>query len=132
MREAYLSGRLGKDPELFSPDNGEYSVLNFSIANDDENRKNQMGEYEHITSWFDVEYWTKKPQEWLQRLHKGDMVFLSCEAKQDRWEKDGQQRSRIKFIVRFGTFPYVVPKRGSEPGQQQDSRAIGADDDIPF
>ena len=132
MREAYLSGRLGKDPELFSPNNSEYSVLKFSIANDDESRKNQMGEYENITSWFDVEYWTKKPQEWLQRLHKGDMVILSCEAKQDTWEKDGQQRSRIKFRIRRGTFPYVVPKRGSEPGQQQDSQAIGADDGIPF
>ena len=131
MREAYLSGRLGKDPELFSPNNSEYSVLKFSIANDDESRKDQNGQYENVTSWFDIEYWTKKPQDWLQRLHKGDMVIISCEAKQDTWEKDGQQRSRIKFSVRRGTFPYIVPKQGSDAGQQQDSPMDGGSN-IPF
>lgn len=119
MREAFLTGRLGREPELFSPQNSEYSVLKFSIANDDENRKDQYGAYQNVTSWFDVEFWTKKPQDWLQWLHKGDMVAAACVVKQDTWEDNGQKRSRVKFTIQRGAFPYVIPSQGGNGQPQQ-------------
>jgi len=135
MRTAILSGRLGRDPELHSPQNSEYSVLNFSVANDDESRKTQSGEYENVTSWFDISFWTKKPQDWLRRLHKGDLVIVECDAKQETWEKDGEKRSRIKFTVKRGSFPYVVPKQGggsNDTAPDTDpSSSSGYSDDYP-
>ena len=114
MRSAFLSGRLGRDPELHSPQGSDYSALNFSIANSDESKKKQDGSFESVTSWFDVVFWTKKPQDWLRKLHKGDNVVIECEAKQETWEKDGTAHSRIKFVVKFGSYPVVVPKTEAE------------------
>jgi len=137
MREAYLSGRLGADPEVASPQSSEYSVLKMRIANNDQSKKTDSGEYEDVTNWFDVEFWTKKPQDWLQKLYKGYEVIVSCEVKQDRWEKDGQTRSKVKFVVKRGTFPYVIPSKGgnvhtgSQPPQQQNTTEY-QDDDMPF
>lgn len=106
MRDAYISGRLGDDPKLHSPQNSEYSCLSFSIANNDEFRNN-----ENITSWFNVSFWTKKPQDWIKKLHKGDEVIICCDIKEEHWEKDGQKYNAIKFVVKFGQFPRVIPKQ---------------------
>ena len=101
MRESFLSGNIGKDPEVFTPEGSEWSCISFSIANNEESKKISEGNYENITSWFDLEYWTKKPQEWLQKLTKGKKVICHCKAKQQVWQdKDTQkQRSKIVFVV---------------------------------
>ena len=101
MRESFLSGNIGKDPAVFTPPGSEWSCISFSIANNEESKKINGGEYENITSWFDLEYWTKKPQEWLQKLTKGKKVICHCKVKQQTWnDKDtDKQRSKIVFIV---------------------------------
>jgi single-strand DNA-binding protein len=133
MRTAYITGRLGKDPETFAPQGSEYSVLKFSVANNDESKKAQDGSWDNVVNWFDCEYWTKKPQPWLQKLAKGVEVCLECTIKQDTWEKDGQKRSKIKFVV--NRFPVVVGAR-TEPAKQESP--VGPEqfdddsEDIPF
>lgn len=134
MRTAHLTGRLGRDPEVNAPANSEYSVLNFSIANDDESRKNaNTGEYEKITSWLDIVYWTKNPQHWIQQLTKGTLVAVECDVKQETWQtNEGQNRSRIKFVVRRGTFPIVMQKPGVAGSSDAGNSDSGFPDDIPF
>jgi len=110
MRAAYITGRLGKEPEVFSPQGSEYSVIKFSVANNDESKKAQDGSWDNVVNWFDCEYWTKKPQPWLQKLSKGVEVCLECTIKQSQWEKDGQKHSRIIFVV--NKFPVVVGAAG--------------------
>jgi len=99
MRSACLTGRLGRDPEVRAV--GEYSVLDFSIANDDESKK------------------------------KGALVAVECDVKQDRWEHEGQTRSKIKFVVRRGCFPIVMSKTGGEHAPSPEGPA-SFPDDIPF
>lgn len=110
MRRAFLTGNIGKEPEVFSPDGSEYSCLKFSIANNEESRK--VGDnWENITSWFDCEYWTKKPNDWLQRLVKGKSIAVEARVKQQTWGQDGNNRSRILFIVEG--FPHEGQTRNS-------------------
>jgi single-strand DNA-binding protein len=130
MRAAYITGRLGKEPEIVSPNGSEYSVIKFSVANNDESKKTAEGQYENVTNWFDVEYWTKKPQPWLQKLAKGVEVCLECTIKQDTWEKDGQKRSKVKFVV--NRFPVVVGARSEVAKQESPSAGPEDDSDIPF
>lgn len=118
MNDNKLSGVIGQDPELITPNGSEYALLKFSIANNDERRKNKNGEYENITSWFDIEFWTKNPQHWLKQLYKGTPVLIPAEAKQQTWEKDGQKRSKVIFKVLQGQFPLLLAKKES---QQQPS-----------
>ena len=135
MRTAYITGRLGKDPETFAPNGSDYSVIKFSIANGDESKKNAQVGYDTVTSWYDIEFWTKNPQPWLQKLLKGVEVALECTIKQDKWEKDGQNYSKIKFVV--NRFPVVCGRieEKSAPQSKPPSGFPGPeqfDDDIPF
>ena len=129
MRAAYITGRLGKEPEIVSPNGSEYSVIKFSVANNDESKKNADGTWDNVTSWFEVEYWTKKPQPWLQKLAKGVEVCLECTIKQNRWEKDGKKDSRIIFVV--NKFPVIVGARTDTPAPPA-SMPEDNEDPIPF
>ena len=133
MNTCSLSGNLTKDPEIFAPDNSEWTVINYSIANNDDSRKNANGEYENVAHFFDCTYWTKKPQLWLQKLRKGVLVVGEYQAKQERWEKDGQTRSRVKFSTKRGTYPIVMEKRESSEDSAPAAPASDFEDDpIPF
>lgn len=131
MRKAFLSGNIGKEPEMFAPDGSEWSCLKFSIANNEESRK-VNDEWEHVTSWYDLEYWTKKPHEWLQKLTKGRSISVECEVKQQTWEQDGNNRSRILFIVKGWPEVGELRQRNNTPGSSAPSGGGGDDSDIPF
>jgi len=132
MNTCILSGNLTREPELREPEDSEWAVLNYSIGNNDDSRKNANGEYENVAHFFDCEYWTKKPQLWLQKLRKGVLVVGEYQAKQERWDNaEGQKRSRVKFSIKRGTFPLVMEKR-DESREQPPAPASDFKDDVPF
>lgn len=127
MNSANVSGRLTRDPEVIET-KSEWRIIKFSIANDDESRKQADGSYEKVTSFLECEYLTKKPQYWLNVLVKGAMVAVSGAMRQDRWEKDGQKHNKIKIALTG--FPVVfAPAKQKEEGGVPDD---GFEDDIPF
>lgn len=117
MNTITISGNLTREPESRAV--GDQSVINFSIANNDESKKQPDGSYVKIPSYFDVEFWTKNPAHWLKQLVKGAAVIIQGKLKQDRWEQDGQNRSRVKITVEG--YPIVAAGKGQEgqPTQQQ-------------
>lgn len=134
MRSAYITGTLGADPILFSPQNSEWACLTFNIANDDMSKKNQQGKYEDITQWFTVKFWTKKPQEWLKKLMKGISVVVDTEIETESWEKDGENHRRMVFKVKTGSFPHILNRHNNNNNQQQakSDNPPTFEDDIPF
>lgn len=112
MNSVFISGRLTKEPETFSPDGSDFTCIKFSIANDDESKKQQDGSYQNIASFFDCEYWTKKPQYWLQKLTKGCPIAIDGRLKQQTWEKDGQKRSKVVIII--NRFPLLLDNQKKE------------------
>lgn len=106
MNNVTMSGNLTREPEVRTIPNSDYSVIAFGIANNDESKKQQDGSYENIASFFDCEYFTKKPQHWLAQLRKGIGVVVYGSLKQERWEKDGVKQSRIK--IKLSTYPLVL------------------------
>ena len=124
MNHIIISGNVTREPELFSPEGSEYSCIKFGIANNDE-RKKEGDNWIDVVSYFDVEYWTKKPQEWLARIHQGDSFISECSMKQQRWDQDGSNRSRV--VLKVLKFPFMTPKRGSSQ-----PNAGSFKDDIPF
>ena len=141
MNTIIISGNLTREPE--SRAFGDQSVINFSIANNDESKKQADGSYVKIPSFFDFEFWTKNPAHWLKQLVKGAMVVVQGRLKQDTWEQDGQKRSRVKIIVEG--YPIVAAGKAQEqqqeaPSQQPQAPAKPAqfpgpeqfDDEIPF
>jgi single-strand DNA-binding protein len=91
-----LVGRLTRDAELKYTANGQ-AVSKFSIA---VNRSVKKGDqWESEPSYFDITLWGKRAEGLDQYLTKGKQIGVDGELRQDRWQQDGQNRSRVEVIA---------------------------------
>ncbi len=91
-----LVGRLTRDSEL-KYTNGGTAVCKFSLA---VNRKKRSdNNYTDEVSYFDIVLWGKQGEALQQYLGKGKQVAVSGELRQNRWEQDGQNRSKVEIIA---------------------------------
>jgi single-strand DNA-binding protein len=96
INHVVLVGRLTRDAELKSIASGQ-SVCKFSIA---VNRRRKNGDqWEDEPNYFDVVVWGRQGESLHQYLLKGKMVGIDGELKQDRWQQDGQNRSKIEIVA---------------------------------
>ena len=87
-----LVGRLTRDAELKYTNSGQ-PICRFSLA---VNRSRKQGDqWVEEASFFDVDYWGKGGEAVNQYLVKGKQVAVEGELRQDRWEQDGQARSKV-------------------------------------
>lgn len=87
-----LVGRLTRDAELKYTNSG-MPISHFSIA---VNRKRKQGDqWVDEASFFEVDYWGKGAEAVNQYMIKGKQVAVEGELRQDRWEQDGQSRSKV-------------------------------------
>ncbi len=140
-----LVGYLGKDPELrYTPDSTP--VCNFSMATT-QRKKDRTGEYQDLTTWFNVTLWRKQAENAAQYLFKGSAVYiegqLSMRPYQDR---DGNTRYSLDVM---GSDMHFIGKKAdngdsgqTERPRQREAAATSTrggdeqppvtEDDIPF
>ncbi|MFA6687974.1 MAG: single-stranded DNA-binding protein [Sphaerochaetaceae bacterium] len=153
-----LVGRLTRESELRYT-NGGSAVCRFSIA---VNRRKRSGDkWEDEVSYFDCALFGKSAESMNQYLEKGRQVSIIGELRQNRWEQDGQSRSKVEIFVnslqllgsgsgdqRGGGRSEDAPRQGGGYGDQSRSGAVSQprpatpvtndfgpeqfDDDIPF
>lgn len=123
----FIVGRLTRDMEL-KYTSGGMAIGKFSLA---VNRKKKSGEqWVDEASFFDVTCFGKTAENLNQYMTKGKQVGVDGSLHQDRWEKDGQNMSRVVInadniqLLGGGTEP--APSR-QEPQGNQDFPS-----DIPF
>jgi len=96
LNRVVLIGRLTRDAELKSIASGQ-SVCKFSIA---VNRRKKNGDqWEDEANFFDVVVWGRQGESLHQYLVKGKMVAVDGELRQDRWQQDGQNRSKVEVVA---------------------------------
>ncbi|MDR2375535.1 MAG: single-stranded DNA-binding protein [Treponema sp.] len=96
LNHVVLIGRLTRDAELKYTAGGQ-SVCKFSIA---VNRRRKNGEqWEDEANFFDIVLWGRQGEALNQYLLKGKMVGIEGELRQDRWQQDGQNRSRVEIVA---------------------------------
>lgn len=93
-------GNVTKDPEIRQV--GENDVAKFGIA---------VNGYKDSVEFFDCEWW--KPNGALGYVAKGTPVLVEGELQTQKWEKDGQQRSKVVLKVR--TLQLCGSKAKAEP-----------------
>ena len=112
------------------------------------NRSRKNGdEWVDEVSYFDVTIWGKQAESLKPYLTKGKQIAIEGYLKQDRWEKDGQKRSKISIIATnvqllggksegetSGGTPKFKPKKNMESDTSSDTFAndFGDGADIPF
>jgi single-strand DNA-binding protein len=91
-----IIGRLTRDAELKYTNSG-LAVSSFSLA---VNRRKRSGEnWEDEVSFFDLALFGKRAESLNQYLTKGQQVAVEGTLSQDRWEQDGNKKSKVKIIA---------------------------------
>jgi single-strand DNA-binding protein len=148
-----IVGRLTRDAELRYTNSGT-AVCRFSLA---VNRRKRSGDsWEDEASFFDIALWGKQGEAINSYLEKGKQVAVHGELRQNRWEQDGQKRSRVEIVAnnvqllgspagggggQGSTRSQNGPSRGGQFNNGNSKSADGPsnypgpeqfDDDIPF
>jgi single-strand DNA-binding protein len=96
LNHVTLIGRLTRDAELKYTSGGQ-AVCKFSIAL---NRRRKNGDqWEDEANFFDIVLWGRQGEALNQYLVKGKMVGVEGELRQDRWQQDGQNRSKVEIVA---------------------------------
>jgi single-strand DNA-binding protein len=138
INQVVLIGRLTRDVELKYTNSG-FAIANLSLA---VNRRVKRDDtWQEEGSFFNCVLIGKRAEALAQYLVKGKQIGIQGELRQNRWEQDGQPRSRVEIFIND---IQLLGGRGSEQssrsaGGQSDQysspeipRADDFDDDIPF
>jgi len=150
INSVVLVGRLTRDAELKYTSGGS-AVCKFSIAL---NRRKKTGDtWGEEANFFDVVLWGRQGEAIHQYLGKGKQIAVQGELRQNRWEQNGQSRSKVEIhalnVQLLGGGPsggqsgggYSGPRGGVEQASGGPSGSSGGDygggpedfeDDIPF
>ena len=144
INSVVLIGNLTRDAELRYSGSGT-AICKFSIAS---NYSRKQGDnWTEETSFFDAVLIGRRGEALHKYLVKGKKIGIQGELRQDRWEQDGQKRSRVEIYVNdlnlLGGGPggdsrgSVRSEAAPGPGYTADDGAAtdtGSDfeDDVPF
>jgi single-strand DNA-binding protein len=96
LNNVTLIGRLTRDAESKITAGG-VAVSKFSIA---VNRRKKNGDvWEDEANFFDIVLWGRSAESLTQYLLKGKQVGIAGELRQDRWQQDGQNRSKVEIVA---------------------------------
>jgi single-strand DNA-binding protein len=87
---------LTRDAELKYTANGQ-AVCKFSLAIN--RRKKNGDQWVDEPNFFDIVLWGKQGETLNQYLVKGKQIAVEGELRQDRWEQDGQNRSKVEIMA---------------------------------
>ena len=93
-----LTKDFGVDPRTFFIRRGGTACAKVSIA---VNRsvKQSDGQWTDEVSFFDVTIWGKTAENLKPYLVKGKQIAVDGYLKQDRWQKDGQNFSKVNIVA---------------------------------
>jgi len=98
LNHVVLIGRLTRDAEIKYTAGGQ-AVCKFSIA---VNRRRKNGDqWEDEANFFDIVVWGRQGESLHPYLLKGKMVGVDGELRQDRWQQDGQNRSKVEIVAGY-------------------------------
>ncbi|MGJ1360008.1 single-stranded DNA-binding protein [Sphingobacterium siyangense] len=137
MNKLILVGRIGKDPETRTFDNG--SVTTFSLATT-ETFKDRSGERREKTEWHNISFWGKLGESVAKFFKKGDPILVEGKITYREYEKDGK-KSYVTDI-QCSSFEFLPKNSGtnsnsSSPGNADmpapvDLGNTDDDDGLPF
>lgn len=112
INSVFLMGRLVRDSELKYTNSG-YPFSKMSIA---VNRRKKEGDsWIDESHFFDLSMWGKRAESLNKYLAKGQQIAIEGQLRQERWDQDGQKRSRVSIDV--SNIQLVGGKKESSDGK---------------
>ena len=135
INRVILIGRLTRDPELKSTNNGNY-FCRFSLASNRNIYNRQTGESRDEVGFFDCVAWGKSAEAIHKYLQKGRRICVEGNLRWSSWETtDGRKQSKVEINVEG--FQFLDAKQdgagGAKPAEGSGAAHYDeGDDDIPF
>ncbi len=140
-----LVGNLTRDVELRYTPSGT-AVTDIALAVNERIKRNEQWVEE--AHFFEVTLWGRTAEVAGEYLSKGSSVLIEGRLKQDRWEQDGQKRSKIKVVgeklqmlgARGGggsgssqqAGPHSNSQSNPQPAQTTATQSAPPEDEVPF
>ena len=141
VNKVILIGRLGKDPEVRTLDNG-VKVASFSLATSESYNDKNTGERKEITEWHNVTMWRGLAELAEKYLQKGREVYVEGRLQTRSYEQDGVTKYRTDIV---GNQMQFLGSKGDNTGGQSQATSTpsaqaapemaatdDAKDDLPF
>lgn len=128
INSVVLVGNLTRDAELKHTNSGT-AIVRAALA---VNRRKKVGDaWQDEANFFDVTVIGKMGESVHKYLTKGQQIAVQGELHQERWESDGQARSKV-VIVANGLQLLGGKRNEQQSAPRQDSGQDEFSDDIPF
>jgi single-strand DNA-binding protein len=149
LNKVTLIGRVGKDPEIRSMNNGN-EVATFSLATSDNWKDKQTGEKKEKTQWHRIVVYNKGMVGSIkQYVRKGKQLYLEGKIETRKYTtKDGIEKSITEIILQgYGSAMIFLEKKSitehveanfdgtrriETPKEAKEFIEDKIDDDIPF
>lgn len=144
LNQVTIIGRLGKDPEVRSMNNGN-KVANFSVASGETWKDKNSGDRKESVEWFNIVIWGDGLVNIAEQyLKKGSRVYIQGKLKTRKWQdQSGADKYTTEVVLQgFDSKMIMLDGKPSEqqaaPKQQElrdydePRRLNPVDDDIPF
>lgn len=123
FNQVTVVGHLTRDVELKYLPSGT-AVADIGIAVNE--YRGRGDDRKEITNYFDVTVFGRTAEVCSEYLSKGSAALFNGRLQQERWETDGQKRSKVKIVAE--TMQMLDSKGG---GSSSESVTAG-DDEVPF
>jgi len=137
-----LVGNLTRDVELRYTPSGT-AVTDIGLAVNERIKKNEQWVDE--VHFFDITLWGRTAEVAGEYLSKGSSVLIEGRLKLDRWEQDGQKRSKVKIVGEKmqmlsgksgggggGSNQQSGPHTNSQQPAQAATQSAPPEDEVPF
>lgn len=140
LNKTFLMGRLGRDPELTSTQNG-VKRARFSLAVTRDYKDTSTGE--RGTDWINVVAWRQKAEFASRYLQRGRQICVVGRLEESNWtDKDGVKRRDV--VVVADEFYFADTKTAGQPAEgnaaegsfpqprQPDFHEVDDEGELPF
>ena len=131
INKVILVGNLGKDPEVFTYENGTKRAV-FSLATT-ESYKDKDGQWQEQTEWHQIVLWRFLAE---KNLIKGDKIYLEGKIRTRSWEGDDGQKRYTTEIQGEKVIKLSYADKGGENNDNQEQKKSSSssevDDGLPF
>ncbi len=137
LNKVILIGRIGKDPDTFTFENGNKKI-SFTLATT-ESYRDKENNWVDQTEWHNIAGYRYLAE---KNIAKGDLVYVEGKIKSRKYaDKDGNDRyiteiiaDKINILVRRSSEPYTGDQGNSTPPPEPENSPSESleDDDLPF
>ena len=97
LNKVQLIGRLGADPEArFTTSGKKVTTFNMAVTR---RWRDSEGEQKEATEWVKIDTWGGLADVSAKYLKKGSLVYVEGRLQTDKWEVEGEPRSRTKVVA---------------------------------